>query len=97
MEIMELHRGRLIDHVQLVVRDLAASRRFYDAVMKALDVPLGGEMEGFFWFDELCVSTANSPAAQGQLTGKVTVEIPKDLSKLAPHALDEHLEEAFLA
>ena len=70
METMELHRGRLIDHVQLVVRDLAASRRFYDAVMKVLDVPLGGEMDGFFWFDELCVSTADSPAAQGQLTGR---------------------------
>ncbi|MDQ4678305.1 VOC family protein, partial [Stenotrophomonas maltophilia group sp. RNC7] len=26
METMELHRGRLIDHIQLVVRDLAASR-----------------------------------------------------------------------
>ena len=25
METQELHRGRLIDHLQLVVRDLAAS------------------------------------------------------------------------
>lgn len=29
METQELHRGRLIDHLQLVVRDLPASRRFY--------------------------------------------------------------------
>ena len=27
METQELHRGRLIDHLQLVVRDLDASRR----------------------------------------------------------------------
>jgi catechol 2,3-dioxygenase-like lactoylglutathione lyase family enzyme len=60
----------MLDHVQLVVRDLDASRRFYDAVMKALEMPLGGEMEGMFWYDELCVSSADSPAAQGQLTGR---------------------------
>jgi catechol 2,3-dioxygenase-like lactoylglutathione lyase family enzyme len=70
METMELHRGRMLDHVQLVVRDLGASRRFYDAVLTVLEIPLGGEMEGMFWFDELCVSTADSPAAQGQLTGR---------------------------
>jgi catechol 2,3-dioxygenase-like lactoylglutathione lyase family enzyme len=70
METMELHRGRMLDHIQLVVRDLGASRRFYDAVMTVLEIPLGGEMEGMFWFDELCVSTADSPAAQGQLTGR---------------------------
>lgn len=56
METQELHRGRLIDHVQLVVRDIAASRRFYDAVMQVLGVPLGGATERYFWFDELFVS-----------------------------------------
>ncbi|GEM_PF-3033751 len=39
METMELHRGRLIDHLQLVVRDLAASRRFYQAVFDAIGIP----------------------------------------------------------
>lgn len=34
METMQLHRGWMIDHIQLVVRDLAASRRFYGAVLK---------------------------------------------------------------
>ena len=48
METMELHRGRLIDHVQLVVKDVAASRRFYDAVFQALGVPLGGATEQHF-------------------------------------------------
>ncbi len=70
METTELHRGRLIDHIQLVVRDLAASRRFYDAILAALDIPLGGEAEGYFWVDELFVSSADSKAAQGHLTGR---------------------------
>jgi catechol 2,3-dioxygenase-like lactoylglutathione lyase family enzyme len=70
METRELHRGRLIDHIQLVVRDLPASRRFYDAVMKVLEIPLGGEGEGYFWADELFVSSRDSEAATGQLTGR---------------------------
>ncbi|MDP3545168.1 MAG: VOC family protein [Phreatobacter sp.] len=70
METTELHRGRLIDHIQLVVRDLAASRRFYDAILAALDIPLGGEAEDYFWVDELFISSADSKAAQGHLTGR---------------------------
>lgn len=70
METHELHRGRLIDHLQLVVRDLPASQRFYEAVLGVLQVPLGGTGEGFFWADELFVSTADSRAAQGHLTGR---------------------------
>lgn len=67
---MELHRGRLIDHIQLVIKDLGASRRFYDGVFRALEVPIGGEGEDYFWADELFVSTADSEAAQGKLTGR---------------------------
>jgi catechol 2,3-dioxygenase-like lactoylglutathione lyase family enzyme len=70
METQELHRGRLIDHVQLVVRDLAASRAFYSAVFDALKVPMGGTGEDYFWADELFVSTADSQAALGELTGR---------------------------
>ena len=43
MEAQRLHRGRLIDHLQLVVKDLTASRRFYEAVLDAVGVPIGGE------------------------------------------------------
>jgi catechol 2,3-dioxygenase-like lactoylglutathione lyase family enzyme len=77
---MELHRGRLIDHVHLVVRNLAASRKFYLAVFDVLGIPLAGESaaEGFFWADELFVSApdAKSPAgfaisASGKPTGPV--------------------------
>lgn len=70
METRELHRGRLIDHIQLVVRDLPASQAFYEAVFKVLNVPMGGTGERYFWADELFVSTADSEAAQGKLTGR---------------------------
>ena len=70
METQQLHRGRLIDHLQLVTPDLEASRRFYGAVLAALGVPIGGEVERFFWADELFVSTADSEAAVGELTGR---------------------------
>jgi catechol 2,3-dioxygenase-like lactoylglutathione lyase family enzyme len=69
METNELHRGRLIDHIQLVVADIEASRGFYRAVFKALAIPMGGEAEDYFWADELFVSTADSAAAQGRVTG----------------------------
>ena len=67
---MELQRGRLIDHIQLVVADLGASRRFYEAVFGVLDIPLGGSADTHFWFDELFVSTPDSPEAAGKLTGR---------------------------
>jgi len=67
---MELHRGRLIDHLQLVVKDLEASKRFYKATLAELGVPLGEENAEYFWYDELFVSTAASKAAQGALTGR---------------------------
>lgn len=70
METQELHRGRLIDHIQLVVRDLSASRTFYAAILDVLGVPMGGSSEEYFWADELFVSTAESEAAQGRLTGR---------------------------
>jgi catechol 2,3-dioxygenase-like lactoylglutathione lyase family enzyme len=71
METQELYRGRLIDHIQLVVQDLPASKRFYTAVFGALGIPIAGEGEDFFWADELFVSTRESQAAQGQLTGRM--------------------------
>ena len=82
----EVYRGRLIDHVQLVVSDLAASQKFYTAVFKSLAIPMGGTGEGFFWADELFVSTRDSKAAQGKLTGR---------HHLAFQAQDRSVVEAF--
>ncbi len=70
MEAQELHRGRLIDHIQLVVRDLSAAQTFYAAILDVLNIPMGGTGDGFFWADELFVSTPASLAAQGHLTGR---------------------------
>lgn len=73
METMELHRGRLIDHIQIVVDDLAASRHFYEAIFGVLGIPIVGTEEGFFWADEFVVSSASSAAAQGKTTGRCHV------------------------
>ena len=70
METQELHRGRLIDHIQLVVRDLPAAQRFYTAILQSLNIPIGDAGDGFFWADELFVSTPDSAAAQGVTTGR---------------------------
>ncbi|KAA8731431.1 VOC family protein [Acinetobacter qingfengensis] len=66
----QLHRGRLIDHIQLVVRDLKASQEFYTAVLTVLDIPIITTTDDYFWADELVVSSLDSPAAQGMLTGR---------------------------
>ena len=70
MEANEIYRGRLIDHLQLVVSDVERSKRFYSAVLGVLGVPIGGEGPGFFWADELFVSSKESPASAGALTGR---------------------------
>src|SRR5690242_12908908 len=70
MATQQLHRGRLIDHLQLVVKDLPASRRFYAAVFECLQIPMGGSGDDYFWADELWISTKESESAQGMLTGR---------------------------
>jgi len=88
METQELYRGRLIDHVQLVVADLAASKRFYSAVFGVLGIPIAGQAEDYFWADELFVSTADSKAAAGERTGRM---------HLAFQAKDREMVERFYA
>ena len=68
---MELHRGRLLDHLHLVVSDIERSKRFYAAVLGALGISIGGEGVDYFWVDELFVSSKDSKAAAGALTGRV--------------------------
>jgi catechol 2,3-dioxygenase-like lactoylglutathione lyase family enzyme len=88
METQELHRGRLIDHIQLVVHNLAASRRFYEAVFDALKIPIAGTGADYFWADELFISSIDSEAAAGKLTGR---------HHLAFQAADRAMVEAFHA
>jgi catechol 2,3-dioxygenase-like lactoylglutathione lyase family enzyme len=65
---MELHRGRLFDHVHLRVRDLEASKRFYRAVMRSIGLP-GAlvEGEGHFYADELFVDLAGDHVSRVHL------------------------------
>ena len=86
METQELYRGRLIDHLQLVVKDIDASKKFYKAVFQVLGIPLGGEGDDHFWYDELYVSTKDSPSAIGQFTGR---------HHLAFQAKDEKMVQSF--
>ena len=69
----ERHKGRLIDHIGLVVRDLAASKAFYGAVFGALNIPVGGSDERNFWADELFIGSSDSEEVQGALTGRVHI------------------------
>ncbi|BAK67866.1 conserved hypothetical protein [Sphingobium sp. SYK-6] len=85
---MELHRGRLIDHLQLVVADLAASRRFYEAILKVLNIPVESNSPHDFWADELFVSGPDGPEAAGVLTGR---------HHLAFQAADRAMVDAFYA
>lgn len=73
MQTVELHRGRLIDHIQIVVRDFQASRALYAAVFDALGVPLVDAGPGFCWADEFCITALDSEAALGKLTGRAHV------------------------
>ena len=54
----------------MVVRDISAARRFYTAVFESLNIPIGGAADDYFWADELFISTPDSHAAQGVLTGR---------------------------
>ncbi|MEX0316999.1 MAG: VOC family protein [Ruegeria sp.] len=53
---MEFHKGRLVDHIHLRVRDLQISQRFYEGVLKSLGRDLTLVTEEFFIADELFVS-----------------------------------------
>ena len=57
MEAEQLHRGRLLDHVHLIARDMEATKRFYVAALGALGRKIEGEGDGYFWSDEIFVST----------------------------------------
>jgi len=57
VELNTWHRGRLIDHIQLVVTDFNGCRRFYSAVFDALGVPYTDMSEdGYLFADELFIS-----------------------------------------
>ena len=72
MATNERHTGRLIDHVGLVVRDLAASKAFYSAVFGVLKIPMGADGNDI-WADELFIGSRESDEVQGELTGRIHI------------------------
>jgi lactoylglutathione lyase len=61
---MEFHRGRLIDHIQLRCADLAASRRFYEAVLRVLGREMVEIAPGLLVADELCLTPSDGPTSR---------------------------------
>ena len=57
---MTFHRGRLIDHVHLRAKDLAASKRFYEGALAVLDLEIQASNDEFFYLDELFVSITDA-------------------------------------
>lgn len=55
---MDLHRGRLIDHIHLRAKDLAATSRFYKALLEALNIPVVTD-DTHLQADELWIDAAD--------------------------------------
>src|SRR3712207_230823 len=92
MEAKRLYRGRLIDHVQIVSRDLARSRRFYEAFLGALGHSVGGEGPEFFWFDELFISSTKLDPAAPEPTGPMHLAFQCDSRERVEKAYRAGLE-----
>lgn len=65
---MRYHLGRLIDHVHLRVSDLEASKRFYRAILEALDLySVIEEGPDYLSADELWIDKAESTVSRVHL------------------------------
>jgi len=75
MQAMQIHKGRLVDHIHLNVADLSASRRFYSACLTALGRELSQDTEHFFIADELFVApTGDNPKTRIHLAFQANSE-----------------------
>jgi catechol 2,3-dioxygenase-like lactoylglutathione lyase family enzyme len=92
METNKLYRGRLIDHVHLVVRDLDKSKRFYGAIFETLGIPIAGASEDHFYADELFVSKEGTKVSPEGVTGRVHLAF-----SARDQAMVQHFYEAGLA
>ena len=59
--VQEAHAGRLFDHVGIHVRDVAASRAFYAAVLEPLGLRFTDGGDDWFSVDEFFVSGDGTP------------------------------------
>jgi catechol 2,3-dioxygenase-like lactoylglutathione lyase family enzyme len=63
-------RGRLIDHIHIVVKDLEKSYRFYSAIFESLGITEGIKGKDYFSYDEFFVSSV-AESATSELTGRI--------------------------
>ena len=61
---MEFHRGRLIDHVRITVKNIKASRQFYAGVLPVLGIAFDREGKDWFLADELMVIQGKKSAGK---------------------------------
>jgi len=61
MDNYTLHRGRLIDRIQLVVNNFDASKAFYTAVLAELKIPLVITDDDYIWADVITAHLPNEP------------------------------------
>ncbi len=57
---MQFHTGRLFDHVHLRARNFVTTRYFYEAVLKALEIPITASGQGWLQVDELFIDAADA-------------------------------------
>ncbi len=57
---MQFHTGRLFDHVHLRARNFVTTRYFYEAVLKALEIPVTATGQGWLQVDELFIDGADA-------------------------------------
>ncbi|HHR4883867.1 TPA: VOC family protein, partial [Salmonella enterica] len=86
MENYTLHRGRLIDHIQLVTNNFEASKAFYISVLAVLEIPVVITDENYLWADELVISSVKSSESAGVPTGRY---------HLAFQAIDREMVDTF--
>jgi catechol 2,3-dioxygenase-like lactoylglutathione lyase family enzyme len=61
---MQAHKGRLVDHIHLRCRGIAASKRFYKAVLEALGIPVRSASESHLAADELWLDAVDGPTSR---------------------------------
>ncbi|ECZ9752986.1 TPA: VOC family protein [Salmonella enterica] len=86
MQNYTLHRGRLIDHIQLVTNNFEASKAFYTFVLAVLEIPVVITDENYMWADELVISSVKSSESAGVPTGRY---------HLAFQAMDREMVDTF--
>ncbi len=69
---MEIHRGRLIDHVHLRASDLGVAKHFYRAALAALGFTDFREGPDWFSIDELWIDKADGPVSRVHLAFQAT-------------------------